>query len=144
MEGKGRSRGEDRRKVRVVEMSSLYLLLPLLGSRLVDSPAREKESPVLFTCATSCISASALAQCFGEGSGGPDCAAPFGSTLLLPGDVLPQALEQHSCQVQIVLWHHVHSSNSPLGGDKGCVHPAQPGREEPKVQLPGLWLERGH
>jgi len=52
MEGKGRSRGEDRRKVRVVEMSSLYLLLPLLGSGLVDSPARGKESPALFTCAT--------------------------------------------------------------------------------------------
>lgn len=69
-----------------------------------------------------------------------ECCDPLGSEQLLRA--LCCCWPWPRCQVR-GLWHRVHCGSRPLGGAIGCVHPAPPGGEEPKVQPLNPWLEGG-
>jgi len=68
----------------------------------------------------------------------------------LPGERLLQSLGQQSKQAACLLpslegfsGSHVCSGSSPLDGDGSCIYLLQTGGEDPEVQVPSLWLERG-
>lgn len=88
MESEGRSRGEDRRKVRAVEMSALNLMsYPYLNSKRwfrVGLFTSEGETPALVACSTEWISKSSLAQCLGGGCEVLAEQLVLGSILLIP------------------------------------------------------------